>query len=181
MPPKIPLPKVYAGPVTPGPKATVNAGFVSQLADNLGTFVGIFNPWKRAQEKRDHMAEMEALVPGATERVARGEVIPSYLIETKGKLGWETQQLMAGNKDPWQLEKVSAPRAGPNRPNIIYTNYEHRFVACIDCMDHMHYVNYVLIRINEIGRCRDCGNCFHLKKHPEPELFFDDPSRHFDH
>ena len=42
------------------------------------------------------MAEMEALVPGATERVARGEVIPSYLIETKGKLGWETQQLMAG-------------------------------------------------------------------------------------
>ena len=56
MPPKIPLPKVYAGPVTPGPKATVNAGFVSQLADNLGTFVGIFNPWKRAQEKRVRMS-----------------------------------------------------------------------------------------------------------------------------
>jgi len=180
--------KKYARKIPDGKVAT-NAphGQVLPQLWTLPQWVGLFNPFRQRQVRKDvgtHMSEHNVDgAPGesAMDALRDGRSLASHKAEVLGKVAWEHQQHLAGNKDPWILEAKRMPRAGPNRPNIVYTKYQHRYVACVDCMDDMHYINYILVRVNEIGRCRDCGNCFHLKSHPEPDILYDDPTTHFDH
>lgn len=39
---------------------------------------------------------VEKKVPGALERIDKGEVIPEWEYVTEGKLGWEYRQVLAG-------------------------------------------------------------------------------------
>jgi hypothetical protein len=40
---------------------------------------------------------VESKVPGALERMEKGEMIPEWEYVTEGKLGWEYRQVLAGN------------------------------------------------------------------------------------
>ena len=93
---------------------------------------------------------------------------------SSGKLGWEYRQLLAGNKDPWCMKAKKGHRANHTRPHVIYTLEDHRVIACVDCMDDMTHTNYVFVKVNEMGRCVHCGNCFVCLPHPEPDLFYQD-------
>jgi len=150
------------------------------LAKELGKSVRVIttemlNPlfWSRAG--KENKLAIEKKVPGALERMEKGELIPEWEYITEGKLGWEYRQVLAGNQDPWCVEGVRYPRTSHANPHIIYTMESYRVVGCVDCMDDLHYINYMYIKVNEMGRCRDCGTCYVCLPHPEPELIWTDP------
>ncbi|XP_063675060.1 uncharacterized protein LOC134811879 [Bolinopsis microptera] len=138
----------------------------------------MLNPFHWAKSKKDYKMMVERKVPGALDRMEKGEIIPEWEYVTEGKLGWEYRQVLAGNPDPWCVEGVFYPRTDHTRPHIIYTMEDYRVIGCVDCMDDQHYINYMLIRVNEMGRCRDCGSCYACVPHPEPDLIWEDPVHH---
>ena len=135
----------------------------------------MYNPFYWARAAKQKKLSIEEKVPGALERMEKGEIIPEWEYVTEGKLGWEYRQVLAGNPDPWCVEGVSYPRANHKLPNIVYTLEDYRVVGCVDCMDDLHYINYMWIKVNEMGRCRDCGTCVVCLPHPEPDLMWQDP------
>eukprot|EP00116_Pleurobrachia_bachei_P012839 sb/3473101/ len=134
----------------------------------------MMNPFWWRSEGKKNLLELEKKVPGAIERVNKGEIIPEWEYITEGKLGWEYRQVLAGNQDPWCLETAKYPRSNHAKPHIIYTMESYRIIGCVDCMDDLHYINYILVKSGEMGRCRDCGSCYLCMPHPEPELIWQD-------
>ena len=56
----------------------------------------MINPFWWKSEGKKNLLELEKKVPGAIERVNKGEIIPEWEYITEGKLGWEYRQVLAG-------------------------------------------------------------------------------------
>ena len=59
----------------------------------------MFNPFWWRSEGKKNLLELEKKVPGAIERVNKGEIIPEWEYITEGKLGWEYRQVLAGRRE----------------------------------------------------------------------------------
>ena len=56
----------------------------------------MLNPFWWRKEGKKNILELEKKVPGAIERMNKGEIIPEWEYVTEGKLGWEYRQVLAG-------------------------------------------------------------------------------------